>query len=1055
MEAARFPWPALGVLLVRDGLVTVEALQRVLSLQGDDRGRRVSSRRLGEALVENGIVTSAQVARLVAEQHELPFVDLESPDAIVRVPSRIPEAVARRHTALPIRLFPDGSLLVVVADPTQPACFDDIRHEAGVPIRFAVAAPEGIRAAIDTAAESGLFQPELAEAVEDAAEEPPLYAEPERPADAFDARPAGMNAEQSWPAFGSLLLRSELVSEAELEAALAQQRLSSTRRLGEILISRGALTDEQVAQVLAEQHELPFVDLRSRQLDVAAGRRLPTELARRHGVLPIASEPDGSLLVAVADPASALLCEELRAALAAPLRFAVATPAAIHEAIDLLASGVHAVPEPELDPEATEAPVAETEPSEWPFFHEAPPLVLIDAVNDAHDEPEAQAEQFVAFDIEPVTEDDVDTEAVSEAAEPDTAPEPAVAFEDEIEVEVDAEMSESEPEADVTPVQRAFAPTYPHAWMFGDAFRSAVAPDASAEVVPEPETELAVEDLTETEVELEVAAETEPDADADVLLEAEREVEVEAEPDFEPAEVQSEAELAAEVEVEVEVEAELAAEVEVEVEVEAEVEVTSETESEFEFELTLDDPPGDPAPEIPESEPVATHHSLFVDALVSALRPAAPEPAEVHAESEPEIEVADEPEASVEAETAVDTDLETAVRAEVDAEHPDPMPETEEVEPEHELASPFLQAIESALALDASSVHFTRSPEGIVVRARVTESLTELQTIARTDADAAQDLVELASRGRIAVHAGERPVELRSVVLQTMLGERATFRVVGDRRTESSLSDLVDGAAATLTDALAAPGLFVVGGPAGSGRTTTLYAALHELVGSAAVLTIEDPVEGLVPGADQMEVDLRAGLTYAAGLHAILRSDPDVVAVGELLDPETARLAARAAMSGRRVLSTVESEGVADTVRRLLDLGIESGALAAGLTGVVAQRLLRRFCIDCREAYYASAEELVVLGLGVEEGGRRLLGRGQGCHSCDGTGYRGHVAAFEVLPLDENVRAAVSAGATAAEIERAAIATGMQTLRDVAVRLCLEGATTVAEVRGVPSHAHE
>jgi type IV pilus assembly protein PilB len=617
---------------------------------------------------------------------------------------------------------------------------------------------------------------------------------------------------------------------------------------------------------------------------------------------------------------------------------------------------------------------------------------------------------------------------VFDAEDVDT-PEAEVAFEDETEVEAEVEIVENEPEADATPELESFAPAYRGTSLFGVTWPSAFAVSADAEVDPEPDTDPAVENLIDTEVEMEVAAATEPEL-------VEPESEFEAFVDLEPANDQAEAELAAEVDLEVE-EA-VGTGFEVEVEAQPEDEMTSEAESELE--LTLDDPPDDLMPEIVETEPAAMRHSLFMDALLSALPPA-PEPEEeVHADPEPEL-------------AAVETDPESEVEADVEVEHTDATPETEEVEVEHELASPFLQAIQTALAMDASAVHFTRRPEGIVVRARVAESLSELETIARTDADAADDLVELASRGRIAVRAGERSVELRSVVLQTVLGEHATFRVVGDARHESSLSDLLNGAAATLTEALAGPGLFVVGGPAGSGRTTTLYAALHELVGSTAVLTIEDPVERLVSGADQTEVDLRAGLTYAAGLHAILRTDPDVVAVGELLDPDTARLAARAALAGRRVLSTVESEGVAGTVRRLLDLGIDSSALASGLTGVVAQRLLRRFCLDCREAYYASAEELVVLGLGVEEGGRRLLGRGQGCHECGGTGHQGHVAAFEVLPLDESVRAVVAAGGTAAEIEQAAVAAGMQTLREAAVALCLEGATTVAEVRGVPSHA--
>jgi type II secretory ATPase GspE/PulE/Tfp pilus assembly ATPase PilB-like protein len=850
MEAARFPWPALGVLLVRDGLVSAEELHRVLTLQGDDRGRRVSSRRLGEALVENGLVTSAQVARLVAEQHELPFVDLDSPDAIVPVGGRVPEELARHHTALPIRVFPDESLLVAIADPTKPSCFDDIRAAAGVPVRFAVAAPEAIEAAIDDAAARGLFQAAVeadAGDAEDAVDD--LRGEWPRITDVvLGATPAETSAEHTWPAFGSLLLRDELVTESELDAALAQQRLSSTRRLGEILVARGALTDEHVARVLAEQHELPFVDLPTHELDIEAGRRLATDLARIHVALPISSLPDGSLLVVVADPTSAFSCEELRAALGSPLQFAVATPAAIDEAIELVASAAHADSEhqhePEPEPEST-SPAEGREPErDAGFALDRPPLLLVEADDDWQHELGTETEEAV----EPVDDVARDGEVTAEPLFGATEPEEAPA------VEI-ADLSEIDPDV-------------------------------------EPEIHVGVE-----------------------------------------------------------------------------------------------------------------------------------------AGAQPEVEV--------------------------DVEAVDGMPDGEELEPLRATASPFVDAIESALALDASAVHFTPGPDGIVVRARVGETLSELETISRADTeDAANGLVELASRGRLALRAGEREVALRSVALPTVHGGRATFRVVESDRDESSLAELLGGTSAVLTtEALGRPGLFVIGGPAGSGRTTTFYAALHELVGSAAVLTIEDPVERLVPGADQTEVDPGTGLTYAAGLHTILRSDPDAVAVGELLDPDTARLAARASLAGRRVLTTLEAEGVAGTVRRLLDLGVDPEALASALTGVVAQRLLHRFCLDCREAYYATAEELVALGLGVEEGGRRLLGRAHGCVNCDGTGHRGLVAVFEVLPLDDDVRAVVAAGATAGEIEQAAVAAGMQTLRESAVRLCLEGVTTAAEADRVPFHA--
>jgi type IV pilus assembly protein PilB len=340
MEAARHPWPALGVLLMRDGLVTADELEDVLSRQGDEREERISSQRLGEALVERGVVTSAQVGRLVAEQHELPFVDLEEPDSLVPVSPRLPDDVARLHQALPVRQFPDGSVLVVVADPTRHGCFDDLRRELGVPVRFAVAAPDAIAEAIEKVAEHAELEAAvLAEEDEGEAVELGPSESPDEPADTVAWMPAlapGVVDGRPWPVLGSLLLRDELVTEEELEAALAQQRLSSTRRLGEILVARGSLTAEQVSRALAEQHELPFLELGAHEVDAEAAARLPIDVARAHVALPVSRLPDGRLLVAVGDPASARHADELRAAVGEPLQFAVAMPAEIEAAIESL-----------------------------------------------------------------------------------------------------------------------------------------------------------------------------------------------------------------------------------------------------------------------------------------------------------------------------------------------------------------------------------------------------------------------------------------------------------------------------------------------------------------------------------------------------------------------------------------------------------------------------------------------------------------------------------------------------------------------------------------------
>jgi type II secretory ATPase GspE/PulE/Tfp pilus assembly ATPase PilB-like protein len=210
-------------------------------------------------------------------------------------------------------------------------------------------------------------------------------------------------------------------------------------------------------------------------------------------------------------------------------------------------------------------------------------------------------------------------------------------------------------------------------------------------------------------------------------------------------------------------------------------------------------------------------------------------------------------------------------------------------------------------------------------------------------------------------------------------------------------------------------------------------------------MSIEDPVEYLTPGVDQIEVNPRAGLTFARGLRTILRSDPDVILVGEIRDEETAQIAVRAAMTGHLVCSTLHAQTAASAIRRLTDIGVEPGLLAATLTCLVAQRLVRRVCLDCREIHRATREELVALGKPARSTRVELL-RGRGCPACGGTGYRGRVALFEVLVLDEDLRELIAGGGSTVEVHRAAVAAGMKPLRQDGIRLCLEGVTTLAEL---------
>jgi len=293
-------------------------------------------------------------------------------------------------------------------------------------------------------------------------------------------------------------------------------------------------------------------------------------------------------------------------------------------------------------------------------------------------------------------------------------------------------------------------------------------------------------------------------------------------------------------------------------------------------------------------------------------------------------------------------------------------------------------------------------------------------------------------------------VDVRMAVLPTTHGEKVTLRLLNQANAPDSLVALgLQGRnEEILAHAIRQPfGAVVCCGPTGSGKTTTLYACLQELnTPERVVTTIEDPVEYRAAGLDQIEVNPRAGLTFAAGLRTILRSDPDVLLVGEIRDEETARIAFRAAMTGHLVLTTLHAQTAAAAVQRLDDMHVDRGIVATTVNCIVSQRLARRVCPVCAEVYSASKEELVAVGLKPRSRATKFT-RAVGCPDCGGVGYRGRVGLFEVMAMTDEVAALL--GAPTREIQAAAVAQGMLTLRDDAIRLAAEGMTTLDEVRRV------
>ena len=549
-----------------------------------------------------------------------------------------------------------------------------------------------------------------------------------------------------WPALGTLLLRDGAVTEAQLERALELQRAQPERRLGEILIEQGFVAPGAISRVLAEQHELAFVDLDSRAVDPTAALLLPETLARRYRALPIEFLDDGYLLVAVADPTNVMFSDELRLAVGMPVRICVSPPDAIETAITVVNGG------------------------------------------------------------------------------------------------------------------------------------------------------------TVTVVEEIVSAEDARDDDTSIL---------------------------------------------------------------------------------------DLHHDTPAVVFVN-------------------------------------------------------------------------KAISSALDAGASDIHFTPQPGQLLVRVRVDGVMRELAATSRAHAPAVVSRLkimgglDIAERrvpqdGRVSVRHGDESMDVRMATLPTTYGEKVTLRMLSQGEAPASLGGLglAPRSHAALERAISQPfGAVVVVGPTGSGKTTTLFTCLQLLnTPDRQLTTIEDPVEYRVEGLDQVEVNARAGLTFASGLRTILRSDPDVLLVGEIRDEETAQIAFRAAMTGHLILTTLHAQTAAASIQRLTDMNIERSILATSINCIVGQRLARRVCRSCCVSARPDPELLQSLGLGDELAEGADFVRAVGCRECGGTGYRGRTPLFEVMTMTDEI--ALLVGAPTREIEAMAASQGMATLREDGIRLAAAGVTTLEEIRRV------
>jgi general secretion pathway protein E len=306
--------------------------------------------------------------------------------------------------------------------------------------------------------------------------------------------------------------------------------------------------------------------------------------------------------------------------------------------------------------------------------------------------------------------------------------------------------------------------------------------------------------------------------------------------------------------------------------------------------------------------------------------------------------------------------------------------------------------------------------------------------------------------GRITIRVRNKEIDIRVSVIPTAFGERMVLRLLEKSGALLELEDI--GFSRDLFDVYTrlihrSHGIILVTGPTGSGKTTTLYATLHRINSPEVnILTVEDPIEYQLTGIGQVQVNPKIDLTFAHGLRSFLRQDPDVIMVGEIRDRETAEIAIQASLTGHLVFSTLHTNDAASAVTRLLDMGVESFLISSSVLAMMAQRLVRILCQDCREPVEPSLDTLRELGLTTETYARTggQFYRAKGCPTCHGTGYRGRTGIYELLVMDDAVRALIMQQANANAIKAAAMERGMRTLLQDGVRKVLQGRTTAEEV---------
>ncbi|HZX21681.1 MAG TPA: ATPase, T2SS/T4P/T4SS family [Clostridia bacterium] len=367
--------------------------------------------------------------------------------------------------------------------------------------------------------------------------------------------------------------------------------------------------------------------------------------------------------------------------------------------------------------------------------------------------------------------------------------------------------------------------------------------------------------------------------------------------------------------------------------------------------------------------------------------------------------------------------------------------------------------IRQAVKMKASDIHIEPFEKVIKVRFRIDGDLQEIMKPAKVIHSAVATRIKIISKmdiaekrlpqdGRIEMDVDGREIDLRISVLPTVYGEKVVMRILDRSNFLFSKRQLgfTQQNLEAFDNIIQSPnGIILVTGPTGSGKSTTLYAVLKELNQvSKNIITVEDPVEYQMDGINQVQVNTKAGLTFANGLRSILRQDPDIIMIGEIRDNETAQIAVRAAITGHLVLSTLHTNDTASSVTRLINMGIEPYLVSSSVVGITAQRLVKKICENCKTGHIA--DELEKKALRAEDTEEVTVYKGTGCNLCNNTGYKGRTAIHEILPITKGIRLLVDAGASIDSIREEAQKQNFVSLRDNCAQLVREGVTTIDEL---------